>query len=490
MLREILLVKAIEEGDRAGDLLPPGDREHATRDALRDARCTAAEAAADESALAGVLGARARRLLGPLRERHPVVGDILERAAVPRWLPWVLMALAFASGLALSAMSGSRRIDILAVPFLGVIGWNLLVYAVLAITRFRPRPPRHGTTAAAARPGWASRTFARRLAPLLAQTARVDTALGEAGRRFAADWAAVAAPRLAGWLRVAMHLAAATVALGLVVGLYLRGTVLRYDAGWDSTFLDAGQVRWLIGALFGPVADWAGIDLPRTTAEVEALRWSGGRGGGDAAPWIHLIALCLGLFVILPRLALAGFAALQAAWAGRSRTLPDPLVVYGRRVLGAPAASTAGSAVVVSYAYEPEQAARTRLAPRIGHAVGRDAPALHWLPAAAYGAEAALAAELERAAHRAHDALVLVFSLASTPEAENHGRAIAIARDHCRRVRPSPALTVLVDETPYAQRLGEGAGAADRLDERRRLWRGFVAGFGAEAVFVPPGNGP
>ena len=43
-----------------------------------------------------------------------------------------------------------------------------------------------------------------------------------------------------------MHLAAAVVAIGLVAGLYVRGTVLRYEAGWESTFLDASQVHALL----------------------------------------------------------------------------------------------------------------------------------------------------------------------------------------------------------------------------------------------------
>lgn len=484
MLREILLVRAIEESDRTGALLPAADREHATRDALREARRTPAEVSADGSAMAAVLAARAGRLLGPLRDRHPIVAELLGRAAWPGWAAALLLATAFASGLGLSAMSGARRIDILAVPFLGVVGWNLLVYAALLLGWLHRRVAARGAPPAA-RGGWTTRVLARRLAPLLKQTARVDTALGEAVRRFAADWAAAEAPRLAARLRVAIHLGAAAVAVGLVVGLYLRGLVLRYEAGWDSTFLDAGQVHRLIDALFGPVADWAGITLPRSTAEVAALRWTPGGGGGDAAPWIHLIALCLTLVVILPRLLLAGLAALRLALAGRRPRLAEPVLAYGRRVLGAPPGAGAAAVLAIGYAYEPDEASRARLAPRIAAGAGVDAGP-RWLGAFPYGAETALAAALERAAHLPQDALTLVFSLASTPEAENHGRAIALAREHCRRVRPQPRLQVLVDETPYAARLGGAAAAGGRLDERRRLWREFVAASGADAVFAAP----
>ena len=39
----------------------------------------------------------------------------------------------------------------------------------------------------------------------------------------------------------ALHAGAAALALGLVAGLYVRGLVLDYRAGWESTFLDAGD---------------------------------------------------------------------------------------------------------------------------------------------------------------------------------------------------------------------------------------------------------
>ena len=50
---------------------------------------------------------------------------------------------------------------------------------------------------------------------------------------------------------------------------------------------------------------------PRANHSVEhpvELRWTAEGGGGDAAPWIHLIALSLILYVVLPRLLLAAVA--------------------------------------------------------------------------------------------------------------------------------------------------------------------------------------
>jgi len=87
-------------------------------------------------------------------------------------------------------------------------------------------------------------------------------------------------------------------------------------------------------------------------------------------------------------------------------------------------------------------------------------------------------------AHRAADLHVVLMTLAATPEAENHGVVIAAARDAARRARPPAAVRIVVDEAPYAERLAGDASLAPRLDERRHLWRDFVAAYGLEATFL------
>jgi hypothetical protein len=88
-------------------------------------------------------------------------------------------------------------------------------------------------------------------------------------------------------------------------------------------------------------------------------------------------------------------------------------------------------------------------------------------------------------AHRVADLHVVLLSLAATPEAENHGVVIAAARDAAHRARPPAGVRIVVDESPYAARLSGDATLATRLEERRRLWRNFVAGYGLEADLLP-----
>ena len=298
-LRGVLLVKAIEEADPAGRTLSLADRDAATREALRDT--AAARTARSPQALEAFLAARARRLLPPLSERLPALATIAAGSGWPWWLSAFLLLLAFASGFALSALDGSKRIDILAVPFLGLVLWNLLVYlGSLGHGLWRRARPRRRDDARSG-DGWWRHHVSPRLGRLTVHVPRGDASVpGDTLARFARDFGEAAAERLAADARRLLHLSAAAVALGLITGIYLRGSVLQYLAGWESTFLGAAQVRALIGLLFAPAAAVSGLALPASIAEVEALNWA--RGGVSAAPWLHLIALTLLMLVVLPRL--------------------------------------------------------------------------------------------------------------------------------------------------------------------------------------------
>ncbi|MHB8834200.1 MAG: DUF2868 domain-containing protein [Candidatus Methylomirabilia bacterium] len=480
-LREVLLVKAIEEADRTGALLPFGDRERAAREALRTAGLGSGEIAGGRltPAIETALAERAGNLAQPLLERHPVLRDVLQRSRLPVWASLVLLAAAFAAGIGLSALDGSKRINILAPPVLGLLLWNFLVYLGLAIgAALHLRKPAAGAAPSARVLG---RWIGRRIGPLLAKTAEVDTLLGAAVRRFAVDWSEAAAPLLGQHLRRWLHVGAAAITAGLIAGLYLRGLVLRYEAGWESTFLEPPQVKAIIDLLFGRIASMAGIPLPQTIEQVAGLRWDGVAGGGAAAPWIHLIALGLTTIVVLPRLALAAIAWLAGRRLQLAGHLPPHVAAYARFALGA----GQGQSLVVSvtpYAFEPLPGTAVTLAgilaPTYGGGVQPELRA-----AIAYGDESSLPSAFDTDAHRVAGR-VLLMNLAATPETENHGAAIVAARDHARRARPGQRLLVVLDGSTYASRFAAADSSTGRLEERRRLWQTFVAGYGVEVAFT------
>ncbi len=82
------------------------------------------------------------------------------------------------------------------------------------------------------------------------------------------------------------------------------------------------------------------------------------------------------------------------------------------------------------------------------------------------------------------DWIVLLMTLASTPEPDNHGAVIVAVRDELSRDAPTTPLLVIIDDGPYASRMRAEAALEQRLEDRRRLWREFVSGYGLRACIV------
>jgi hypothetical protein len=486
----VLLVKAVEESDPTHSVLPLADRESATRETLRSLglATTDFESASLGRRQARALTERAGRLVATLQQRFPVVRSLLDRMHWPAGLSVLLLLAAFAAGMLLSSAQEARRINILAFPFLGVIVWNLGVYLALAVLWLRSvsgRPVR------AVRPGralglpaLASWILRRPLRALARRTAEVHAGLGGAMQEFLAEWARFSVPIVGARSRRLLHLGSAAVAVGLVAGLYFRGIVFRYEAGWESTFLSASQVRDVLRVVFGPASRLSGVALPASIEAVAALRWDDAAGGGDAAPWIHLIAVTLAIYVVVPRLVLA-----VAGWLFELQTaylsgIPTQLVSYARRVFGAPGRGLRSAvAAVTPYAYEPRAGTLAAMQALLTRQLGATVR-LAMQPVLHYGEEARADRVVAAADAPPADAQVLLFSLGATPENENHGLVVATVRDAVQRARPTPELLIVVDEAPYAARLGADESYERRLDERRDLWRRFLAAYGLELTLL------
>jgi hypothetical protein len=274
----------------------------------------------------------------------------------------------------------------------------------------------------------------------------------------------------------------------LLAGLYLRGIVFRYDAGWDSTFLTPENVRRVVAIVYGLPSWVTGIALPTTPAEISALRWSAGTAGVNAAPWIHLIAAALVLYVIVPRSLLAAIAG-AAEWRRRQAPWSNEMTAYARRALGATARGTTAYTVqVVPYACAPDPAMLDRLRLALETRLQGNV-VLEPRATVAYGDEADAAARFLLREGQPYDANVLLLTLAATPEAENHGATLRSIRDQAERSRTAPLLVVALDESAFAGRFARDGALKHRLDERRSLWREFVAGYGLEPWFIDLGAG-
>jgi hypothetical protein len=137
-----------------------------------------------------------------------------------------------------------------------------------------------------------------------------------------------------------------------------------------------------------------------------------------------------------------------------------------------------GKARLVAYAVDLGADDRGRLDRMLGAALG-ERVSLSIDPAVPYGHE-----DEWMTAHggdlSASDYLILLFSLSSTPEAENHGAFAAAVR---KRLQGGPtSLIVLLEEGALRRRL-QGA-SERRLAERRQAWRSVLAGAGLEPTLV------
>ena len=253
----------------------------------------------------GFLRARTVAGLARLLPRDPAAAAWL---ALRLWSrAWIVGAvgLGLVAGLAIDQLGAPQRVNLLAPAVWAVVAWNLVVCMAAVVLA----------------PGGVDPGRAKGLRATLARwlmgrrAAEGPSALADAERL----WWPYAAPLGAQRAALVLHLAAAALAAGLIAGLYLRGLVLDYRAGWQSTFADAATVQSALDVLLAPAAAISGVAVPdvaplRLGPDVDAT--------ASAAPWIHLYATTLLLAVVLPRLLLAGLAARRAWREARDFALP------------------------------------------------------------------------------------------------------------------------------------------------------------------------
>ena len=447
--RTLLLIQAAEDSDQDGVLLPPRTRAAATRRVFEDVT----RAADDEARLR----TRAALLRDDLLREAPALTRVLEPARLRRPLVLATLAVATAMGALTNLLGPERHVSVLAFPLAGIVGWNLVIYVALAartiariVAHARGTGPARDRLASIARglEGMRLSALARRLGGSTRSVVVADTV-----ERFQRLWVMAAAPLIAARVRVVLHLAAFATALGAIGGLYVSGLAFEYRATWESTWLDAPAVQRYVDAVLGSAARVSGMPVP----DVGPLR--GPAGDGSAAPWVHLWAVTLGLFVLIPRAALALGAGLTAA--RLSRWLPVHLDAgYARRALH----SGRGAATVVEIVYyscAPDTGLRERLHTMLQEQAGARALIRD-------GARLDYGDGPERIAlpddPSVSGLVAVVFTLAQTPESEVHGEFLEQTQERLNRA--GWPMTVILETATYRQRVGSDA----RVRERRATW--------------------
>ena len=456
--RKIVLMRAIENADVSQQLLTEDDRAYAGKSAYELAQWDAADR---KSAVtpALFLEKRAEQILKKLTERAPAFAAVVKPRGTLRALGLALPVLAFLVGALADRIGNPHRVDLLSAPLLIIIGWNLAVYLLLlfwgvAQAFGKPRAPaawlRHWAAASTAKPR------------------KLPSTLATAVTRFATEWATLSAPLIQARVGRMMHLSAAALAFGAICSLYLRGLLSQYQAGWESTFLDAPQVHALLQIVFTP-ATWV-FQLPGfSLADVRGLQGTVSTSAAKGALWVHLYAATLLLLVMLPR----GALALLSRWKERKLQRNFPLdlgLPYFRKLTARIGPAAPAVLRVLPYSFTLDEAREAGLVNLARALLGEQARVM-LRPVTAYGESIEDATTGKATPDPANSTIAqtaLLFNLSATPELESHGAFI----DQMARGNVA-SLLVFIDESGYLERLGKQGGADTRLRERISLWQQF-----------------
>jgi hypothetical protein len=469
--RRLALVRAIETEDTAEVVLTRDDRSYATGLALAEVG-QASGGRAERRQGDVFLERRSGLAFDRLAARYPAVVQAEWRARWPGWVDWALPVGALVLGLASNVIDG-RRLSIIAFPMLGMLLWNVTVYMLLALHGLRRFGRGHQEPRASALGGVVARIAGPARAVASAQQP-LNSALG----RYLRDWLSWSAPLTRSRAARVLHLSAAAIAAGLLIGMYWRALGTEYRASWESTLLGPQAVHALVHTMLRPASLLTGIALP-DVARIEALRWGTASPGENAGPWLHLYAATGFLFIIGPRLVLAGWSALRAARLKRNLPVPRQEDFYVRRLLRS-VRSDVTLVRVVPYSFRPPERTQRQLERLLADVLGEKTRMMLEAPIS-YGGEDEWLDMLDAGAGET-DHLLVLFNLSATPESENHGALVTGIRRRLAEAKSGSGLTILIDESAMRQRLGSGA--EERVQSRRAAWEAILRQHYATPLFL------
>ncbi|MDY4163961.1 MAG: DUF2868 domain-containing protein [Sutterella sp.] len=443
---DILLAEAAEAHFSEAGIWTDADQARATRDAR--------ELAGERRTPDVLLPLRARLVLARLKSVLPDPDGIRKLSYGITPFTVALMLAAYAAGALTDRLStDGARINLLAVPLLLVVVWNLAVYAVLLLKALHLLP----SSALPAREAVVRLLSGLRLPRLKDHALKM---------RYVSLRTAAELPRLRLAAARAFHLAAAAFAVGILTGVLVRGIGTAWIVGWESTwFADSPElVRSVISLTYGLIpAERFGLPPIPDSAGIAALRFDLAPTADQAAPWLLRLMLLLSGVVILPRLLLALWDTVLIARAEARITLALD-TPYFRRMLADSTLPLCRTDLVVETA-DPAEADREdlrQLSRALSDAVSETVGVI------AHNAwEEAPEAFIGRLLPAQRRQLCLIVDPAATPEDEVHGTFIEAAARWCRE-HQSPAPAVIPD---CASLRGRPGGA----DARLALWETFIA---------------
>ena len=464
-LAKVLLVQACEERDPGHTFILRYERE-----LPRDSGVASTHIAGEDPLRAGEARVleRAEHIVNRLTRQHPVFASAFTVLQIKTPLV-LLIGCAVLGGILADPIGPAGHINLLNVPLLTLLIWNAVIYAGVLYNMFMPRSPQERSQPGVPRfVEWLLEFIVRgRLSRLKSDRAETPEEI-----QWIATSLASYAERLLHHGRTLLithahsllHLAAAALAIGMMVGLYLRGFTFLYRAGWDSTFLEATGVHALLSFVFAPASWLVGISVP----SVDVIADQQGPAKANAAMWIHLWAATTVLFIVLPRTVLA-----MSAWLSKTRLAAEVSLPsnepYFQRLLN-PYRGNGLFVEVLAYSHRVKEA-DDRLLTFLSDAFGVLAD-IHIGNPVSYGERPP---EFSSAPDRSLCAVVLL-NVAQAPE-ETHSEFLEELKATIRGRGHSNMLLVALDCEAYAKIEHE-----KRLQERCQAWATLVSGCGMRAL--------
>lgn len=453
---DILRWRSLEEADAAADCLSLDRRREATARTRGDLR---ADGGSGEAALAAFLERRAAWLDAHADARQR---DVLRSMTVTggRW-SWALAGwlLALCAGFGLTGIGSEREINLLSLPLVGLLIWNVVVMAGSVVFELA----------------------GRRRASDSGRFSYLDLRSGAGGRKTPDAVHVETFRRYAGPLnlerttmhfRAWLHIAAAVLALGSCAGMYAKGWSREYRAVWESTLLKPQRAASFFSTLFWPASTVLGVTVP--VDDLPRMQRTGGKVDqpADALPWIHLYAGTLILLVSVPRIVLAGWTHVRGARRIERQWRDLGWDAHVNRLLRA---VEGGDEIVqvLLHGVADNGENRSRWTTAVQEkAGGMSRMEMQSVPS---GDEDEFAAAWIPGAHL----VVILFQLATTPEEEVQRKLAADLGARLHERFADGKFVALIDASGARERWTPA-----HLESRRQLWRKTLQGVTDELEFI------
>ena len=465
---KILLIQALEESDPHGHHLPLSTRHHATQQARDQLRPSPDHSSEGDLPF---LIKRTEIMWAFANKAFPALAQSWDRLQVD--IPTALVAIpALGAGLLINGLGESQWVNLLNFPLLFLLLWNFGIYLSTGLMPLLKGSVK--TTWLDTAVLWLSKTagiWGQRSWPSvnLSDPSAVSW-VQEATKRFMTLWWPYVRPVWTRRLRQLLHLGAACMALGIVLGLYIRGLALDYQATWESTFLSANQVQVILHSLLGPATWLLQYPFPNVS-EIVSLQ---APQHGPAAPWIHMWAVTALAVIVIPRSIMAWMCQRSLNQARQTFVVPmhDPYFVH----LLAPDRGQGVHVDILPYSYQPSPRVKDFLDLGFLDLFGNLAT-IQWQPAMPFGQEIPTWPEVSTLTRT----FAVIFNAGQTPEGEVQGEWLHTIQTQMDTARPGSRLLVLLDEEPYGQTVDK-----TRLIERRRAWQRLGNQYHLEIIPLDP----